>query len=159
MTAKQYLSEVKRLDEYISSEREFLAELRISAKSPRAIRTDFDRVRGGNYQLDTVGRAVSMIDGLQNAIILDTVNLLFLRHEVINQIHHLEEVAHIEVLYKRYLEMKGLALVAREMRITYDYARELHGKALREFERVYPWVVSSEAVDKFWKSVRKYALS
>ena len=50
------------------------------------------------------------------------------KHQIINQ---------IQVLFKRYVEFMRLEVVAVEMGYTYQYTRDLHGNALRNFERSY----------------------
>ena len=59
------------------------------------------------------------------------------KHRIINQIQGLTNINHIALLYKRYIEFKKFETIADEMNFTYQYAIELHGYALAEFQTTY----------------------
>ena len=56
---------------------------------------------------------------------------------IINQIKGLENTNYSTLLYKRYVQFKSLVRISEEMNYTYDYIREIHGKALDNFALKY----------------------
>ena len=64
------------------------------------------------------------------------------KHEIINQIQGLENRLHITVLYKRYVEYKGLLRITREMHYSLQHIKRLQYYALLEFEKKYNMILN-----------------
>lgn len=83
MTAKEYLSEVQRLQAMIEQKREHIKEIRESAATVRAVHFDLAKVQGGGHT-DRIGEAVSKIADLEIEVENDIVNLLYRQHDITN---------------------------------------------------------------------------
>lgn len=145
MAAREYLSEVQRLQTMIEQKQERIKEIRESASTVRAVRYDLEKVQGGGHS-DRIGEAVAEIVDLETEIADDIINLLDRKHETINQIHKLAKVSHMELLYKRYIEGKDFQTIADEIDIAYQYALKLHDKALKAFEAANKEILQKEGI-------------
>lgn len=114
MTAKEYLSEVQRLQNTI-----------VQTSSPT------DRIG------DMVGKIVELETGIQN----DMVDIAYKRHEIINMIHRLDSAAHMQVLFGRYIQCRGLDAIGKDIGKSYRYVIEMHGKALKAFEELHKGIL------------------
>lgn len=136
LTAKQYLSQLQRLDVSIKQKKEEHENLLLLAQSFGGISYDDVRVQSSGSQDKMAGKVSAAVD-LEAQIKQELQEFLQKRHTVINQIQALENPAHIELLYKRYVQYKPLEVVAAEMGYTFDWTRRLHGEALRNFEETH----------------------
>ncbi len=109
----------------------------------RSVRYDLEKVQGGG-NVDRIGEAVAKMVDLEKQVENDLVNLMYRKHEVIGQIHSLDNYRYIQVLYKRYIEFKSLQTIAAEMSFSYRYLLELHGKALEAFEQANGGILRKE---------------
>ncbi len=142
MTAKEYLSEVQRLQTIIEQKQERIKEIRESVSTVRGVRFDLEKVHGSG-RTDKIGDSVTKIIDLETEVENDMISIIYRKHEIIEQIHALGNYRYIQLLYKRYIEFKRLQIVAAEMDFTYEYVLELHKKALKAFE-----VVNKEVLQK-----------
>ena len=145
MTAREYLSEVQRLQIIIEQKQERIKEIRESASTVRTVRFDLEKVQGGG-QTDRIGDSVAKIVDLETEVESDIVNLIYRQHEITNQIHKLYNPNHMKILYKRYIEGKDLQTIADEINFTYQYVLELHGKALKAFEAANKEILQKEGI-------------
>lgn len=133
MTTKEYLQQIEVFDSKINQKKAELHDLRLLSTSTGAMNYDADRVQTsptGDGLLNKVARIVD----LENEIDDDVMQLIELKHKVINEIHVLTDVRYIDILFKRYVEIKNFEKIAVEMDYNYDYVRELHVLALNAFE-------------------------
>lgn len=133
MTAREYLSEVQRLQTIIEQKQERIKEIRESVSTVRAVRFDLEKVQGGGHT-DKIGEAVAKIVDLEKEVENDMIKLFYRQHEIINQIHRVDNLNHMTLLFKRYYEGKDFKTIAREMKLAYDYVKCLHKPALKAFE-------------------------
>ena len=145
MIAREYLSEVQRLQTIIEQKQERIKEIRESASTVRAVRFDLEKVQGGGHT-DRIGEAVAKIVDLETEVENDMMNLLYRQHEIVNQIQKVDNPNHMKILYKRYIEGKNLQTIADEIFLTYQYVLELHGKALKAFEAANKEVLQKEGI-------------
>lgn len=135
MKAKEYLSQIEIMQVQIEQKRARAAELRELAMCTGGFDYSKERVQtsteGGKLEND-----VTRYLELEAEMVEDTYRLNVLKNTIVNQIHTLDDAAHIRLLYKRYVECKRLELVAVEMHYTYQYVREMHGRALQSFQKV-----------------------
>ena len=75
---------------------------------------------------------IRMID-LQEQINAERAAYFKKKQEIVNRIHRMDEAAYIDVLIKRYVELKGFEVIAEEMHYSISYTYELHRKALHAF--------------------------
>lgn len=133
MTAKEYLSEVQRLQTIIEQKQERIKEIREKASTVRAVRFDFWKVQDSR-QTDRIGETAAKIVDLETEVKNDIMDLIYYRHEAINQIHKLNNVLYIQLLFKRYIEGKDFKTIAHETKFAYDYVKTVHKPALKAFE-------------------------
>lgn len=145
MTAREYLSEVQRLQTIIEQKQERIKEIRESVSTVRAVRFDLEKVQGGR-QTDKIGEAVAKIVDLEKEVENDIVSLMYRQHEITNQIHRVDNLNYMKILFKRYIEGKDFQTVTNEIPLTYEYVLNMHGKALKAFETANKEVLQKEGI-------------
>lgn len=133
MTAKEYLSQLKILDIKINQRLRQKEELKEIMYSIPAVNTENERASGGvkrNY--NKVDKYIDMEREIDK-IIDEFVNL---KHKIVGEIQRLNNPLFIDILYKKYVEFKGLELIAVEMNYNYNYIRHIHGTALKRFDEI-----------------------
>lgn len=143
MTAKEYLSEVQRLQNMIEHKRDRVKEYRHAIKSAPSARMNPAKVQTSS-PVDRIGDMVGKIVDLEAEIQKDMVDIAYKRHEIINMIHGLDSAAHMQVLFGRYIQCKGLDAVAKDIGKSYRYVIEMHGKALEAFGIVHKSFLEKE---------------
>jgi hypothetical protein len=133
MRAKEYLSQVQRLSISLEQRKMELQGLRDAATH---ITQSFNpiKVQQGSFSDKIADNAVKIVD-LEVKIQNSFIELFVKRHEIIGRIQQLTNYLYIEILYKHYVEFKDFQTIADEIEITYQYAVEVHGKALKAFEK------------------------
>lgn len=129
MKAKKYLKQLQIMDAIIKQKQQQLKALQCI------------RIPSMDYTKDKVQTSLRS----EAAFCSDVEKLIELQNEMncyiqkrdnmIQQIQSLGEWQHIDVLYKRYVQLKDFKNIAFEMCYTYDYVRKLHRNALKEFEK------------------------
>ena len=125
--AKAYLSQVRLLDVKIAQKQKELEMLRAETEniSPNS---NSDKIQtSANDRLST---NIAKIIDIEQDITKKQVELIVLRHAIIDKIHELDNPILIDVLYKRYVEYKTYNLIAYELGYNVVYTRQLHMKAL-----------------------------
>lgn len=135
MKAKDYLKQLELLDTKINQKMQQVSELRQMAQASGAIDYSKDRVQSSPS--DSLSNAVIRYVTLEEEIDKQIDHFVDMKNLIINQIQGLQNVDHVKLLFKRYVEFKRLEVIAVEMNYTYQYIRELHGYALAEFQRTY----------------------
>lgn len=135
MTAREYLSKLEKIEIKIKQKTEERQELMQRATS---ITTSFgfDKVQTSPKH-DKMEYSVVKAADLDKEIEEITFDFLVQKDRMINQIQELSEVKHIDLLFQKYVQHKKLETIAEEMNYSYQYVRKLHGKALKEFEKVH----------------------
>lgn len=137
MKAKEYLQQLQRLDVLITQKIEELDDLHLKSRSISGVDYSKENVQtsfSGNAPFVEIIERIADIEAEINNEIDKFVNS---KHKIINQIQGLRSCIYIEILYKRYVQFKCLEEIAEEMNFAYQYIRELHGCALKEFEKTY----------------------
>lgn len=137
MTAKKYLRGLQRLDTMIDQKLNELASLKATLTTIGGIDYSKDRVQTSRSQEAPFEKTIARIVDLNAEIDREIDSFVDRKHTIINQIQGLENTTYVEILYKRYVEYKRLEMISVEMNLTYQYVRELHGKALQAFESSY----------------------
>ena len=134
--AKEYLKQVRKLDvmiEQLIKERDSLRQF----DGVSGIAYDGDPVQtspDGSAPFEkTVARIIAMEAELDDLI----DSYVSLKRRITREIHGLKNTNHVTLLYKRYIEYKSFEMISVEMHYEYYYTCQLHGRALREFERTY----------------------
>lgn len=134
MTARDYLSQARVLDQAINARLERIARLR-ALVSGRAARTD-GMPRGG---ADSAGstffdwtETVVKIDEMERALDRDIDRLIDLKREIAEVIAAVPDMRYRTLLEYRYLCGWSWARIARAMHYGEDWVRHAHGWALKQ---------------------------
>lgn len=137
MNAKEYLNQLQKMDVMIRQRQQEKDELRAMMTSVGSFDYAKERVQkspSGDAQYVKMIERITDIDKEIERLIEKYVDK---KHEIISQIQDLENNKYIEILYKRYVELKELKVIAGEKKYTYQYVLLLHGNALKEFSKKY----------------------
>lgn len=134
MTAKQYLSQVRRIDIKIDNEVNEMAELLTLATKTTPNNAD-ERVQTSGTG-DKVGDGAIKIADLRTQINKDIDELLEKKEAVKKVIEQVDDDNCYNLLYKRYILYKTWEKIAVEMDYTTMGIWKLHGRALKKVERI-----------------------
>lgn len=127
MTARDYLSQARELDQAINARLERIARLR-ALVSGRAARTD-GMPRGGTG-IDWTDTVVK-IDEIERALDKDIDRLIDLKREIAEVIAAVPDIRYRTLLEYRYLCGWSWRRIARTMNYSEDWTRHAHGRALQ----------------------------
>lgn len=136
MTAKEYLSQIRKAEIMIRIRAEELQKLKENTAYISAIRYDKVRVQtspGGSGISKAVEESVSLQLDIEKRI----RKLTKKRHEIINQIEQMKNPNHVEVLKLRYIDGERFEAIACSMGYSYDHIIRMHGEALQAFGRMF----------------------
>ena len=128
MTAKEYLSQIRKCDNQINNKLAEIKRLREFATSITSTLKE-DVVQSGSGGKSRVAEAVDKIVDLEREINADIDKLVDLKREIMTVIDQLE-APFCDLLYKRYFQFMKWEEIAVDMHYTYQWVCELHGKAL-----------------------------
>ena len=136
MTAKSYLSQIRKCDTLIRNKLQEVQSLKELILSVTSVLKD-DVVSGGGDS-DKVGTIVCKIVELQEEINEQIDRLVDLKREAMSVIDKLWgiDVNLGEVLYKRYFCYQTWEQIAVGMGYTYQWVCKLHGRALVEVDEL-----------------------
>lgn len=145
MKAKEYLRQIKRLDDAIMAKIDLLNTMNEMLTATGG--TDFgsERVVSSAGEGMMTDRIIDKVD-LEMEIRKDVEKYIRKKNRIINQVNGMIDTRFQEILTLRYIAMKTedgirknytLAEVADIMGYSYDHARRLHGEALMAFTRLY----------------------
>lgn len=137
MTAKEYLKQIQLLEEKINQKKKELEDLESRRTVISAVDYSKERTSGSRLNEAAFVKLSDKIIDLSSEINQEIGVFVEEKHKIIDQIQQLKDIRLIRVLYKRYVEYKGLEDIADEMNYTYPYIIELHTIALKKFEISY----------------------
>ena len=117
----------------IKQKKEQLEELNVKAQGLSSFDYSADRVQttpAGDQLSTDVGRILELEDQIRAKL----MQYIEAKTKIIDEIQMLKETKYIQILYKRYVEDKNMAQVAKEIPYEYAYACHMHGEALKAFE-------------------------
>jgi hypothetical protein len=131
MTAKEYLSQLKRLEVMIDHELIEYTTLmeRAKADSSPALK---ERVQTSQL-MEPMDDVISAVD-ISKDIVARQKEYLQKRREIVDQIHSMSNPLYANVLYKRYVLDYKFERIATDINHTYRYTINIHGSALRAFQ-------------------------
>ena len=128
MIVKEYLEQVRYLDQRIDSKIEQLTSLKYLATKCTSILTGMPRTGGsGNSSMENV--LVKIVD-LQEEINRDIDQLIDLKREVGRLIAGVDDLEYRVILEKRYLCYETWEQIATELGYSDKWVRQLHKRAL-----------------------------
>lgn len=137
MRAKQYLSQLQKLDVIIEQNLQELDALKEITVDLKGIDYTKEKVKSSAMHCADFENTIIKIMDLESKINAEIDKFVGMKHTIINQIQTLNDTKYVQVLHKRYVEYKGFEQIACEMGYTYQHIRRLHGCALKEFQRCY----------------------
>lgn len=135
--AKEYLSQIRTLDIMIRQRQNEANILKDAAMSSGSLNMDPNRSKTESPDPDPLADKIAQYVDIQNEIDGMIADLIILRHTIIQQIQRLGNPSYIEVLYKRYVELKQFEMIAEEMHYTVRHITRLHGMALKMFNELF----------------------
>lgn len=137
MRPKDYLLQVRHIDNEIDSKIKLLEDLRARAMSIGSLEVK-DKVQssGGLDFSDWMDRYVD----LQKEVTDKVDELIVLKQRIISQIDKVENPVHRLVLVNHYLRDMSLMEIAADYNYNYSYIKNIHGHALLEFKAKNPEV-------------------
>lgn len=136
MTAKEYLSQIRKAEIMIQIRAQELQKLKEDTAYISAIRYDKARVQT-SQDGSGFSKAVEESVSLQLEIEKRIQRLTKKRHDIITQIEGLKNTNHIELLKLRYIDGERFEAIACSMGYSFDRIRHMHGEALQAFGRQY----------------------
>ena len=135
MTAKEYLRQIRLLDDKINQRMQEAEEIRQLAYGLKAVEIRQDAVQTsptGDTMTARVGRYVDIereIDGMIDYFV-------GLKHRIIGEIQELSDRRYVDILFMRYVQYRSFEEIAVEMHYAYKWVCDLHGQALAAFENL-----------------------
>ena len=131
MNVKQYLRQLKRLDNIINAKFEQIVRLRSMMMSVTTNLTD-DKIKSSS-EPDKLSSVISEIIDLENGLTNDIQNLMTLKQKITLEIDSIQDDDYKLLLTLRYLNYKTWEQIAVEMGYTYQWIHMLHSRALVYF--------------------------
>ena len=130
MNAKEYLSQIRRLDMRIGQRITELNQMRERLSVLTGIDYSKDRVQAtptsGNRQIE------ELVD-FENEILRMVEAETKLKHRIIAEIQILDNALYADILFRRYVECLSFERIACDMGYAYNYVLNIHGRALQSF--------------------------
>ena len=130
MTAKEYLSQARFLDDRINSKIQQISSLNELATKCTA--TISDMPHSPNIAGSTMADAVCKIVDLQEEINKDIDRLVDLKREIMGVIKSVPNVEYQTILEKRYLCFISWEQIAVDMNYSMQHIHRMHSSALKE---------------------------
>ncbi|MGF7184733.1 DNA-directed RNA polymerase specialized sigma subunit [Desulfitispora alkaliphila] len=135
MGAKEYLSQAIWLDQMIDSKLEQLTTLKSLAMKVTSSFTK-EKICGGNIEKSKMESTIVKVIDLENEINADIDRLIDLKRDIQDTINKMDDINQQLLLELRYLSGKGWDEIAATMGYDPRTVYRIHGKALKEFERM-----------------------
>lgn len=134
MKAKDYLQQLKFIDIKIKHKMEEVNTLKDLAISTGAS-PEGERVQT-SMNGDTLPKIVTKYMDMEKEVNAEVDRYIELRHQIIEEIHSMNNNLYMKILFMRYVEFKTLELIAVETGYSYQYIRNRHGYALLDFQKI-----------------------
>ena len=136
MRAKEYLRSLKRFDVKIKNLQWELEELENKAIGISSVDYSGDNVQSSSCGDPAFVKMMPKIKAVKDELEKTIEDFVEKRHEMILMINSLSNTNYIQVLFKRYVEFKKFDDIANEMSYEVQSVKNLHWKAIQEFERL-----------------------
>ena len=136
MRAKEYLRSLKRFDVKIKNLQWELEELENKAIGISSVDYSGDNVQSSSCGDPAFVKMMPKIKAVKDELEKTIEDFVEKRHEMILMINSLSNTNYIQVLFKRYVEFKKFDDIATEMSYEVQSVKNLHWKAIQEFERL-----------------------
>ena len=143
MNAKNYLQQVKMLEDHMVRLNNEYFKMRDIEMNPGGVDYSKERVRSSGKS-DTVSSVASKFVDLEAEINKCRRTFEDFRNKVVHQMCCLFNTKYTEILYQKYINYKSLKDIADEMEYSYDWVRHAHGWALQEFQETWSDYLKSD---------------
>lgn len=133
MRAKEFLSQIKKLDRMIVNKRIEIRQLKEIANNSTGDMTGEKVQSSGNPQ--RIAEAIVKYVDLEREIFQDINKLIDARRDVISVIEQLSTTEY-DILHKLYVQNITFQDVATAYDRTYSWATTIHGRALKHVQRI-----------------------
>lgn len=130
MQIKEYLNQAYKLNRLIECKQKQLDNLKSLSTTLGGCQNN-DRVQT-SIKPDKISSIIAKIVDLNEEINEDIDRYVDLKREIMQNIDRLEDGDQIQLLYKRYLEMKPWEYIAVEMDYSIRQIYRIHGEALKK---------------------------
>lgn len=140
MSAKGYLSQIRKLSHKIEAMQEERDQIWIDISSAGTSAITDTRVMGGKKRMpeDMYVKYQALCDKITAHIDI----LIQKRIHIVEQIYELDNSVHSHILYRHYVQRMPFVRIAALLHYSEDRIYHLHQEALREFGQMYPEDVS-----------------
>lgn len=135
MDTKQYLGQIRRLDNMIQNKLSEIYQLKTMACSV-TVSNETDKVQTSSDK-DRLGSTVAKIIDLEKETDKLVDEFTNKRNRIIQQIDDMENIDYYNVLSQRYVSRKTFKDIADKTHWSMRQTFRIHGQALLEFERLY----------------------
>lgn len=122
---KQYLQSIQKSNSIIEQKKNFLYGLHSTVSDLNTAGTD-------KKNSALMKRIIELEHEIDNGI----QQIANVQNRIINEIQRLDNTLYSTLLYKRYVQCKSLRKIAKELKYSYGYIRNMHTNALKEFDEV-----------------------
>ncbi len=135
---KNYLKQIKTINNSIRLKRAELEELREMAAEISAVEYSSEKVKSSRKSTDApyVSKVIR-ITALEQGIEDEIAFLSEKKHEILSSILCMENDVYSQILSMHYVDMKSFEEISAETEYSYQYVINLHRKALRAFGEIY----------------------
>nr|DAD69054.1 MAG TPA: Protein of unknown function DUF722 [Siphoviridae sp. ctFiA6] len=133
MTAKEYLRQLKTLDNMINAK--LLEKERVRTMGEKVTTSFLEKVQGGEAG-DKISDVAIKLTELEDEILADIDNLIDLRNKASIMIDKLDNEKHKIVLSLYYLADMSFLDMSKALNKDCRGLRRLHGRALKNFEKI-----------------------
>ena len=134
MTAKEYLWRVRDAERELNRVEQEYKQAKADILRLKAIQ--YDRRKVGNSHIGDLSEAIATIESYADQINVKWNKIIALREEAKARIEQIQDGRYRDVLVRRYLLGMPFEQIAIEMGFDYRWTRRLHGRALREFQKL-----------------------
>lgn len=133
MTPKEYLSQIRCLDEKLKHRKQQIEEIRTKCVGISGIDYSKDKVQTSpdNGQERLIVKYLDLVKELE----ADLLTFRIKQTTIIREIEELSDEKYIRLLYARYVQYKSLEQIAVEMNYSFHWIRHVHGEALEQFRK------------------------
>lgn len=136
MTAKEYMSQLRRLDAQIRNKRLEMEDIWNRMKGVQAINYEpKEGISGTKNTKSPQEKYFNLYEQYRNDLKRTLMESIAKRKEVMEVVDSIENGYYIDLLHKRYFQYESWEQIASEMNYSLPYVYQLHGEALQEVKK------------------------
>lgn len=136
MTAKEYLSQLQKLDKHIEQKLHEKTQYQNNITTVKALDYSTDRVQTSPKHEASYVELLIKLNDMSKQIDNEIDKFVDLKSKITKQIQMITDIRYSEILYNRYVKYMAFRKIAYEMNYSYAHVRKLHSFALCEFQKI-----------------------